>query len=148
MTNSKSNTRRRTVPVDPEVHVKTFATHHTLTWKASDLSQFATAIHAVGPVTPTTPTIVNDTAIAGRQQHPLSDTNVESTTIEYLRIEPDAPWTLSWEQRTFPVVSLSGTPPATLCRRIHLRTTDCSTWSDEAFEILRQLTSDPRDETL
>lgn len=148
MTNSKSNTRRRTVPVDPEVHVETFATHHTLTWKASDLSQFVTAIHAVGPVTPTTPTIVNDTAIAGRQQHPLSDTNVESTTIEYLRIEPDAPWTLSWEQRTFPVVSLSGTPPVTLCRRIHLRTTDCSTWSDEAFEILRQLTSDPCDETL
>jgi hypothetical protein len=148
MTNSKSNTRRRTVPVDPEVHVETFATHHTLTWKAGDLSQFVTAIHAVDPVTPTTPTIVNDTAIAGRQQHPLSDTNVESTTIEYLRIEPDAPWTLSWEQRTFPVVSLSGTPPATLCRRIHLRTTDCSTWSDEAFEILRQLTSDPCDETL
>lgn len=147
MTDSNSNARRRTVPVDPEVHVETFATHHTLTWKACEASQFVTAVRAVDPVTPTTPTITNDTAVAGRQQHPLSDTNIESTTIKYLRIEPDAPWTLSWEQRTFPVVSLSGTPPAALCRRVHLQTTDCSTWSDEAFETLRQLTGDPCDET-
>lgn len=147
MTDGESNDHRRTVPVTPEVHLETFATHRTLTWKAGGLSQFVAAVRAINAVTSTAPAVANDTAIAGRQRHHLSDIDGRRDTIEYLRIDPDAPWTLSWERRTWPVVSISGTPAATLCRRVHLRTTDCSGWSDEAFETLSQLTSDPSGKT-
>lgn len=132
----------RTIPVDPAVHVETFATHQTLTWKAGSRSQFVEAVRVLDAVPPTASVVVDDTAVAGRQRRSLSDIESESDTTTYLRIEPDAPWTLSWERRTQPIVSVSGTPSATLCRRVHRRTTDCSEWNDEAVAALYGLTTD------
>jgi hypothetical protein len=132
----------RTIPVDPVIHVETFATHLTLTWKARTRSQFVEAVRALDAVPSTASVVVDDTAVAGRQHHSVSDLGSVSNTTTYLRIEPETSWTLSWEQRTDPTVSVSGTPPATLCRRLHRRTTDCSGWCDEAVETLRGLIKD------
>ena len=132
----------RRIPVDPVIHVETFATHRTLTWKAGGRSQFVEAVRSLDAVPSTASVVVDDTAIAGRQHHSVSDLESVSNTTTYLRIEPDALWTLSWEQRTDPIVSVSGTPSATLCRLLHRRTTDCSEWCDEAVETLQGLAED------
>jgi len=132
----------RTIPVDPLIHVETSATHQTLTWKAGSRSQFVEEVRALDPVSPSASVVVDDAAVAGRRHRPLSEIDRESDTATYLRIEPDAPWTISWEQRTQPTVSVSGAPSETLCRRVHRRTTDCSNWSAEAIATLRRLTND------
>jgi hypothetical protein len=132
----------RRIPVDPVIHVETFATHRTLTWKAGGRSQFVEAARALDAVPSTASVVVDDTTVAGRQHHSVSDLESVSKTTMYLRIEPDASWTLSWEQRTDPIVSVSGTPSATFCRRLHCYTTDCSEWCDEAVETLQSLTKD------
>ena len=135
-----SNPRR--IRVDPVVHVETFATHLTLTWKAGTQSQFVEAVRALDAVPLTPQVVVNDTTVAGRQHRLVSDLGGAGDTVTYLRIEPDAPWTLSWERRTQPVVSVSGTPSAALCRRLHRRTTDCPGWSDNATATLHDLITD------
>jgi len=142
MTDNASDDYPRTIPVDPAIRVEAFATHRTLTWKAGSRSQFIEAVRVLEAVSPTAPVVIDDAAVAGRQRCSFSDVDTESDTTTYLRIEPDAPWTLSWEQRTQPTVSVSGTPSGTLCRRVHRRTTDCSEWSDEAIETLHRLTND------
>jgi hypothetical protein len=140
MPESTSADSPRTIPVDPVIHVETFATHQTLTWKAGTRSEFVEAVRALDAVPLAASVVVDDTAVAGRQHHAVSDLESVSNTTTYLRIEPDASWTLSWEHRTYPIVSVSGTPSATLCRRLHRRTTDCSGWCDEAVETLQGLT--------
>jgi hypothetical protein len=132
----------RRIPVDPVIHVETFATHRTLTWKAGTRAQFVEAVRALDAVPSTASVVVDDTAVAGQQHRSVSNLESVSNTTTYLRIEPDASWTLSWEQRTHPVVSVSGTPSATLCRRLHCHTTDCSGWCDEAVKTLQSLTKD------
>lgn len=132
----------RRIPVDPVIHVETFATHQTLTWKAGTRAQFVKAVRALDAVPSTASVVVDDTAVAGRQHHCVSDLESVSNTTTYLRIEPNTSWTLSWEQRTDPIVSVSGTPSATLCRRLHRRTTDCQGWCNEAVETLQGLTKD------
>jgi hypothetical protein len=79
--------------------------------------------------------VVDDTAVAGRSRSPLSDLD-DSDTIRYLRVEPTAPWTASWERRTWPVVSVSGTPTASVCRQLHLETTSGDDWTEAAFETV------------
>lgn len=129
----------RRIPVDPVVHVETFATHLTLTWKAGTRSQFVEAVRALNAVPSTAQVVVDDTAVAGRQHRLVSDLERGGDTIRYLRVEPDASWTLSWERRTQPVVSVSGTPSAAVCRGLHRRTTDCPGWSDSATATLHDL---------
>lgn len=141
MPENTSNDYPRTIPVDPTIHVETFATHQTLTWKAGGRSQFIEAIRLLDAVPSAASVVVDDTTIAGRQHRSLSGIDIESDTVTYLRIEPEAPWTLSWEQRTQPIVSVSGTPPEALSRRVHRRTTDCSEWSGEAITTLHRLTN-------
>jgi hypothetical protein len=147
MADGAPNGPRRTLPVDPVIRVETFATHRTLTWKAGGLSRFIEAVRGVETVAPAASTVVEDAAVAGRHRSRFSQVDADRDTTKYLRVEPEAPWTLSWERRTWPVVSVSGAPPAPLCRRLHLRTTDCPGWDDRAFETLRRLTSDSNDET-
>lgn len=142
MPDNTSDDYSRTIPVDPVIHIETFATHQTLTWKAGSRSQFVEAVRVLNAVSPTASVVVDDTAVAGRRDRSLADIDSGSDTVTYLRIEPDAPWTVSWEQRTRPIVSVSGAPPETLCRRIHRRTTDCSDWSGEAIATLHRLLND------
>jgi hypothetical protein len=123
----------QTIPVEPPVHVETFATHCTVTWKARPLPGFLTAVRNTDEISPTASAVVEDTSVAGRERCDMTEIDT-AESVRYLRVDPDAPWTLSWERRTWPVVSVSGTPTADLCRRVHLRTTDCKGWSENAIE--------------
>lgn len=125
----------RTVPVSPPVHVETFATHATVTWKAGSLARFLDGLGSLDSIPPAASTVVDETSTGGRERHPLTGVDA-SETVQYLRVEPDAPWTLSWERRTWPVVSVSGTPPPALCRGLHVQTTDCEEWSGNAVRTL------------
>jgi hypothetical protein len=138
---TQSDGQRRKIPVDPPVHIETFATHYTLTWKADRLSRFKSAVQNLDTVPSSARAIINDTSVAGRQRVPVSAIDAESETTTYVRVESDDPWTLSWDQRTWPVVSVSGTPPLTLCQHAHIRTTECANWNDEVVEILDQVIS-------
>lgn len=131
----------RTVPVGPPVHVEWFPTHATVTWKAGQLAQFLRAVGDLDTVTPETATVVDDSSTAGRERRRVAEL-AASETVCYLRVEPDRPWRLSWERRTWPVVSVSGSPSVSLCRRVHLETTDCEGWSDEASNSLARLLTD------
>jgi hypothetical protein len=131
----------RTISVEPPVHVETIPSHDTLTWKACPLAQFLGHVVESDGIPPTASTLVDDTSTGGRERYRVADLEA-SETVRYLRVEPDAPWQLSWERRTWPVVSVSGTPPATLCRRLHVRTTDCDGWPDDAVRTLAGLLSD------
>jgi hypothetical protein len=144
VTGDQSETPPRTVPVAPPVYLELFATHLTATWKAGSSSAFVEAACTLNSVPAAAATVVDGPEIAGRKRVPLSAATPAKRSPTYLRIEPDVPWTLSWEDRTQPVVSVSGTPPAALCRRLHLTTTDCATWDDAAFDALRQATSETR----
>lgn len=134
----------RTIPVEPPVHVETFTTHLTATWKAGGPSAFIEAVRALEQVPGSAPTVVDNGEVAGRQRMPLSAVVPEADSTTYLRVEPDAPWTPSWEARTQPVISISGAPPAVRCRRLHVATTDCPAWDDDAFAALRQVASEAR----
>ena len=128
----------RRLPVDPPVHVETFATHCSLTWTADGLGRFLAAAGDLEGVPETALAVVDRTTTAGRERRPLSALAAEEAT-RYVRVEPPTDWTLSWERRSRPVVSLSGTPPAAACRRLHVATTDCPTWSDDARAALSEL---------
>jgi hypothetical protein len=125
----------QTLPVEPPVHVETFATHWTCIWKAGPLAQFLHSIGGIDSLSQTTRAIVDDTVTGGRERHRVTDIEV-TETVRYLRLEPETPWTISWERRTWPVVSVSGTPPPVLCRRLHLQTTDCDGWADDVVRTL------------
>jgi hypothetical protein len=133
------------IPVDPTVHVESFGSQCTLTWKAHGLSQFVDAVRTLAQVSATAATVVDDTAVAGRTHLPLSEVE-ESDTVQYLRVEPETPWTASWERRTWPVVSMSGRPTASICRQVHLETTDCEEWDETAFAILCRCMDGTHDE--
>jgi hypothetical protein len=142
MDDGASDEPPRTISVDPTVHVESFANQCTLTWKAHGLSQFVDAVRTLAQVSATAATVVDDTAVAGRTHLPLSEV-VDSDTVQYLRVEPE---TASWERRTWPVVSMSGTPTASICRQVHLETTDCEEWDDTAFAILCRCIDGTHDE--
>ena len=61
----------RTVPVAPTVHIETFATHATATWKAGTLDQFLRTVSGVDSVADTAPVIVDETDV-GRDRRQLS----------------------------------------------------------------------------
>jgi hypothetical protein len=130
-----------TVPVEPAVHVESFAQHCSLTWKADGLATFVEAVRGLNPVPTEATVIVDATDVAGRQQCRLSTLDPCRDTVTYVRVEPSAPWTLSWEQRTWPVISLSGTPTPPLCRSVHVATTDCRAWDETALDAVDRMTS-------
>lgn len=147
MTATDSTDDRRTVPVDPPVYVESFATPYTLTWTASSLSAFVAAIRGFDAVPDDATVVVDSTTVAGREDRPVGalDSPQKEATI-FVGVESDAPWKLSWERRSVPVVSISGTPPLAVVRRAHLETTDCEEWPADATAVLRDLTATVRDE--
>lgn len=125
----------RTLSVDPTVHVEPFASHYTVTWKAGPLARYLTAVRDCGAVSPEDTAVVDATDTAGRQRRTVRSLSA-ATTIRYVRTEPRPSWTVSWERRTAPTVSLSGTPTPSVCRAFHRGTTACETWSAAAIEAL------------
>jgi hypothetical protein len=117
------------VPVDPPVHVETFATHASLTWRAAGLERFLEAVRATGSIPDDATPTVDATNAAGRRRLRLDEIDATSGVTTYVRVDPPAPWTLAWERRTDPTVSLTGTPDAGTCRALHVATTDCAEWT-------------------
>jgi hypothetical protein len=136
--------QQRTVPVTPTIHVETFATHYTVTWKANGLVPFIKAARDIDTIPPSTTVVTDSPDVAGRQQHELPTLDCEASKATFVSLQPPWPWTLSWERRTWPVVSASGTPSARLCRDIHQATTDCSRWDDSALAQLERMTASVR----
>ncbi len=129
----------RTIPVDPPVHVETFPSHHSLTWRAGPLADFLTAVTAEPAVEEGHRLLVDATGAAGRRRLSPRDVDTSTGATTYVRAEPSAPWTAAWERRTTPVVSLTGAPAVDLTARLHLATTDCDRWERRARERLRSL---------
>jgi hypothetical protein len=88
-----------------------------------------------------TPTVVDDVTVAGRRRVPHSAVAAERDATTYLGTDPDAPWGLSWADRTRPVVSAGGAPPANLRRRLQFAATECATLEAGAVATLRRATS-------
>lgn len=125
----------RALPTRPPVHVETFATHYTLTWKAGSLARYVDAVRDSESVPPDATAVVDATDAAGRRRRAVRDLSAEAT-VRYVRLEPEPSWTVSWERRTSPTVSVSGTPTPAVCRELHTRTTACEAWSSAAIERL------------
>jgi len=128
----------RTLSTEPPVHVESFATHYTLTWTAGSLAQFLDALGQSASVPSRATAVVDATDRAGRQRRPVRELAVEPS-VRYVRVEPQSSWTVSWERRTDPTVSVSGTPPSTVCQSLHRRTTACEGWPPTAVEELDAL---------
>ena len=141
MSDQNGGTGERTISVSPTVHIEAFATHCTATWKAESLAQCLETLQTSEYIEPTATVVVDDTTTAGREQHAVDDIT-PTETIRYLRVTPAASWTLSWEQRTWPVVSMSGTLSAEACRHMHLGTTECSEWPDTATTTVEEIMND------
>lgn len=129
---------RRELPVSPTVHVESFATHYTLTWKAGPLSRFLAAVRDCAAVPTSAPAVVDATDTAGRRRVDAAALTADAA-VRYVRVEPPTGWTLSWERRTSPTVSVSGTPGAAVCRELHRRTTACDGWPPAAVDALDAL---------
>jgi hypothetical protein len=115
-----------TVPVDPPVHVERYASHVSLSWTAGGVERF---LGTVRDVSVDAPAVVDATNTAGRRQVELTDIDTTTGATTYVRAEPERPWTVAWERRSTPVVTLTGTPEAAITRRIHTGTTGCAGWS-------------------
>lgn len=126
----------RTLPTDPTIHVEPFATHYTLTWKCKSLSQFINAAQNVDFILLNTAAAIDRTDMAGRKYQDVRDLS-DDTSIRYIRIEPQAEWSVSWERRTSPTVSMTGTPEMEVCRELHRYTTACDKWPSEAVDKLQ-----------
>jgi len=137
MSDRNGDTGEQPISVSPTVHLEAFATHSTATWKAGSLAQCIETLQTSECIEPTATVVVDDTTTAGREQHAVDDIT-PTETIRYLRVTPAASWTLSWEQRTWPVVSMSGTLSAEACHQMHLGTTECSEWPDTATANLKE----------
>jgi len=134
----------RTLPVTPTVHVESFASHDTLTWQGDSLAAFLGALDEVPAVDPDAPAEVDATDAAGRERRSLGAVTPRGA-VRYVRVEPTAPWTAAWERRTTPTVSVSGAPPAAVCRTLHLGTTDCAGWPPAAADAMASLTGSGND---
>ena len=130
------------VPVEPPVHVETYGAHVSLTWTAAGVGRFLDAVRAADAVPADTTPVVDATNAAGQRRMRLDEVDVSGGATTYVRVEPPASWTVAWERRTEPVVSLAGTPTVDTCRAFHVGTTACSTWSADAVSALRRLLND------
>jgi len=123
------------IPVEPPVHVERYPTHVTLSWQAGPLAGFVAALTAIDGIPGTAPVVVDEGSTTGRHRVRVTDLDA-SPSVQYVRVDPGTGWTVSWERRTRPVVSVSGDPPPPPCRRLHERTTDCDGWSADAIRRL------------
>ncbi len=137
MTDREDDPRRR-LPVEPPVHVETVVDHRSLTWTAGGLDRFLAAVRADDAVAADAPARVDARDVAGRGRRPLSAVAARPA-ITYVRVEATADWTVAWERRTEPTVSLSGAPSPATCRRLHVATTNCPGWIDADERLLERL---------
>ncbi len=129
------------IGVDPPVHVETYRSHVSLSWTALGLERFVAALRTAEAV-PTTATLTVDaTDAAGRYRTTPDEIETTADTIKYVRVDPSPPWTLSWERRTDPVVSLAGSPSVPTCRSFHTATTSCNEWSSTHCDALARALS-------
>lgn len=132
----------RTIGVDPPVHVESYRSHVSLSWTALGLERFVAALRAAESVSPRATLTVDATDAAGRYRTTPDEIETAADTINYVRADSSSPWTLSWERRTDPVVSLAGSPSVPTCRSFHTATTSCSEWRPTACDALaRALTT-------
>jgi|APHM01.1.fsa_nt_gi hypothetical protein len=129
----------RSIAVDPPVHVESYPSHTSLSWTAGGIDQFVAALRASEAVPAETTPIVDATTAAGQRRLRLHAIDTTSGATKYVRVEPSAPWTLSWERRTEPVVSLTGSPSPATCRTFHVATTACVEWTPLQRETLSRL---------
>lgn len=116
------------IAAEPPIHVETYPTHTSLSWTGDGIDQFVAALQTVKPITADAPTVINATTTAGQVQRQLCDLDTPNNAINYLRVDPPVPWTLSWERRTEPVVSMTGSPSPETCQTLHIATTACMAW--------------------
>lgn len=116
------------LPTAPPVYVQRSPSHVTASWTAAcTATTFLAGCESLGGVGPATDVLVEDTAVAGRERHPL--TTVDPERAKYLRVEPAAPdWRADWESRSMAVVSISGSFSVRTCRKLHVATTACRSW--------------------
>lgn len=137
------NDSPRTIGVDPSVHVESYRSHVSLSWTALGLERFVAALRTAEAVPSTATLTVDATDTAGRYRTTPNEIETTAETIKYVRVDPSPPWTLSWERRTDPVVSLAGSPSAPTCRSFHTATTLCNKWSSTYRNALaRALSAD------
>lgn len=129
----------RSIAVDPPVHVESYPTHTNLSWTAGGIDQFVAALRASEAVPADTTPVVDATTAAGQRRLRLDGIDTTSGATKYVRVEPPAPWTLSWERRTKPVVSLTGSPSPATCQTFHVATTACVEWTPPQRETLSRL---------
>lgn len=122
----------RELPTTPPVYVQRSPSHVAASWTAAcTATTFVAACRDLGGVGPKTEVVVDDPAVAGRQRQALREVDVESAS--YLRIEPSAPdWRADWDDRSMAVVSIDGRFSVRTCERLHVATTACRGWDDEA----------------
>lgn len=126
----------RTIDIDPPVHVESYRSHVSLSWTALGVERFVAALRTAEAVPPTATLTVDATDTAGRYRTTLAEIETTADRIKYVRVDPSPLWTLSWERRTDPVVSLAGSPSAPACRRFHTATTSCNEWSSACRDAL------------
>jgi len=132
----------RTIDVDPPVHVEIFRSHVGLSWTALGIERFVAALRAAESVSTMAALTVDATDAAGRYRTTPDEIETTANGIKYVRADPSSPWTLSWERRTDPVVSLAGSPSVPTCRSFHTATTPCTEWSPADRDALaRALTT-------
>lgn len=129
-------------PVSPPIYVERYASHVSLSWQAGDLDRFLGTVTDLDSVPADPAFVVDATNAAGQRRIPLSDIDTTTRATTYVRVDPDTPWTVAWERRTTPVVSLSGAPTALACRRLHHGTTDCEQWPAGQLQTLSRLLDD------
>ena len=127
------------VPVEPPVYVETYGGHVSLTWTAAGVGQFLDTVRAAGTVPADTTPVVDATNAAGQRRMRLDEIDTSGGATTYVRVEPPASWTVAWERRTEPVVSLAGNPTVETCRAFHVGTTACSAWPTDAVSALTRL---------
>ena len=131
----------RTIGVDPPVHVESYRSHLSLSWTALGVERFVAALQTAETVPPTATLTVDATDTAGRYRTTPDEIQTTADTITYVRVDPSPPWTLSWERRTDPVVSLAGSPSAPTCRSFHTATTSCNEWGSAHRDALARALS-------
>lgn len=124
------------VPVDPPVHVEQYVGHASLSWTAGGVERL---VETAKGTSVEAPAVVDATNTAGRRRVELTDIDTTTGATTYVRVEPERPWTVAWERRSTPVVTLTGTPEATTVHRFHVGTTDCEEWGQSNRAQLTRL---------
>lgn len=127
------------LPVDPSVYVERYPSHASVSWQAGSLDQFLAAIEDAGAIPENPALVVDATNAAGQRRCSPRDIDTATGATTYVRADAQGPWTVSWERRTTPVVTITGTPTPRTCRRFHVATTECDRWPHSRLGTLSRM---------